>query len=50
MRRSVAAIVLAAVVALAPAARAGQADERLDVLFDRLKTTDSEVEAAALTR
>ncbi len=50
VRRSVAAIVLAAVVALAPAARAGQADERLDVLFDRLKTTDSEVEAAALTR
>lgn len=50
MRRIVAAIVLVSVVALAPAARAGQADERLDVLFDRLKTTDSEVEAAALTR
>ncbi|MFQ5803370.1 MAG: tetratricopeptide repeat protein [Candidatus Methylomirabilales bacterium] len=32
-----------------PAAWAGQTDERLDALFDRLKTTDSETEAAALT-
>ncbi len=45
----IAAIVLAAAACLMPAAWAGQTDERLDALFDRLKTTDSETEAASLT-
>lgn len=49
MGRIGAAIVLAVVVSLSPAALASQTDERLDPLFDRLKTTDSETEAAALT-
>ncbi len=49
MNRIIAAIVLAAVTSLMPTAWAGQTDERLDALFDRLKTTDSETEAASLT-
>ena len=49
MNRIIAAIVLAAVACLMPAAWAGQTDERLDALFERLKTTDSETEAASLT-
>jgi tetratricopeptide (TPR) repeat protein len=49
MNRIIAAIVLAAVTSLMPAAWAGQTDERLDALFERLKTTDSETEAASLT-
>lgn len=44
-----AAIVLAAVACLMPAAWPSQTDERLDALFERLKTTDSETEAASLT-
>ncbi len=49
MGRVVTVTVLAAVVLLATAALAGQTDHRLDALFDRLQTTDSEAEAAALT-
>ncbi|MFQ5902309.1 MAG: hypothetical protein ACE5JO_01330 [Candidatus Binatia bacterium] len=49
MGRIVKMMVLAAAVSLAPAALASQTDERLDALFDRLQTTDSEAEAAALT-
>ena len=49
MGRIVIVISLAAVMSLAPAALGSQTDDRLDALFDRLQTTDSEVEAAALT-
>lgn len=42
-------IVLAVVVSLAVPAPAGQTDKRLDVLFERLKTTKSEEEALVLT-
>ncbi len=49
MGRLIAAIVLTAVVWLTPAAWADQKDERLDPLFDRLKTANNETEAAALT-
>ena len=49
MGRIVIVISLAAVMSLAPAALGSQPDDRLDALFDRLQTTDSEVEAAALT-
>lgn len=49
MGRIVIVISLAAVMSLAPAVLGSQTDDRLDALFDRLQTTDSEVEAAALT-
>lgn len=39
----------AVVASLAVPAPAGQTDKRLDVLFERLKTTESEEEAAVLT-
>ncbi|MFQ5846586.1 MAG: tetratricopeptide repeat protein [Candidatus Methylomirabilales bacterium] len=42
--------ILAAMGALAPIALPSQTDERLDALFDRLKTTHSEAEAARLTQ
>jgi tetratricopeptide (TPR) repeat protein len=47
--RVVAAIVLAAAMLIPGASIASQADDRLKTLFDRLKTTDNEAEAAALT-
>lgn len=50
MRCIVAAMVLAAVTLLAPPALASQNDGRLDVLFARLRTTDSAAEATAITR
>lgn len=50
MDRIVAAMVLAVMVSLAPAAVASQIDDRLDPLFGRLKTTESAAEAAALTQ
>ncbi len=49
MGRIIAAIVVVTVAWLIPAPWASQTDERLDALFDRLKTTDSEIEAAELT-
>ncbi|MFQ5989875.1 MAG: tetratricopeptide repeat protein [Candidatus Methylomirabilales bacterium] len=45
----IAAIVLAAVAWVTLAAWADQKDDRLNALFDRLKTSKSETEAAALT-
>lgn len=47
--RMTVAIVLALAGLLIPLSWASQIDERLDVLFARLKTTDSEAEAVALT-
>ena len=49
MGRLIAAIVVVAMAWLVPATWVGQTDERLDALFDRLKTTDSETEAVTLT-
>jgi tetratricopeptide (TPR) repeat protein len=42
-------VLVLAVTILVPTALASQSDERLDPLFIRLKSTDSEAEAAALT-
>ncbi len=50
MARIGTAIILAAVMWLTSVAQASQTDERLEGLFDRLKSTDSEVEAAAITQ
>jgi tetratricopeptide (TPR) repeat protein len=49
MNKIVAAMVLTAVVLLAPAAPASQTDKRLDAIFERLSSTDSKSEAAELT-
>ena len=49
MRIIVGAMVMTAVVFLAPAAPASQTDKRLDTIFERLSSTDSKAEAAKLT-
>lgn len=49
MGRLIAAIVVVTVAWLVPATWVSQTDERLDALFDRLKTTNSETEGVALT-
>ncbi len=49
LRRIVASTVLVAITPLTPVAFPSQTDGRLNILFDRLKATESEAEAAALT-
>ncbi|MFQ5960872.1 MAG: tetratricopeptide repeat protein [Candidatus Methylomirabilales bacterium] len=49
MGRIIGSIVLVMVTSLTAITFASQTDGRLNVLFDRLKATDSEAEAAALT-
>ncbi|MFQ5575306.1 MAG: hypothetical protein ACE5E0_06770, partial [Terriglobia bacterium] len=49
MGRIIGSVVLVMVTSLAAITFASQTDGRLNVLFDRLKATDSEAEAAALT-
>ena len=44
------AISMLALMSLAPPVRGSQTDERLGTLFDRLKTTDNNVEGAVLTQ
>lgn len=50
MARFVAAMILAAVVLLASTTWASQDDDRLNALFDRLKTADSAADATVLTQ